>query len=302
MKTVVERVVAGLPFDGPSRRALDETLCDWTYEEAAATTRARRMGVCARSVIGVMRTIVLTIGSEVARIPAGWLLPRLAGFLVVPALVLAATGWGHVAVAMPATSDRWFELTALALPQAALALMPLALFVVAARAPTRQVPALGLAVAAACAVFILSAWLVPAAGRRFHVLAYAMTAAIDPAHAAERLPSGPGDQVMVAVIADAIKRPGGPAMGVVLFRTGLALLAAAFTLWGSAVSRAPAPLRRHRLGLVAGTYVLGIALLPSQWELGAHAPALVGLIPWMASAFAFVGAIRLSRPPDQRSN
>jgi hypothetical protein len=299
MKAIVERVVTGLPFDEPSRRALDETLCDWTYEGAAAATRARRMVVCARSFISVMRTIVLTVGSEVARIPTGWLLPRLAGFLVVPVLVLAATGWGHVAVPLPVTSDRWLELTTLGLPQAAIALLPLALFVVAARASTRPVPALGLAVAAACAVFALSAWVVPAAGRQFHVLAYAMTAGLDPAHAAERLPSGPGDLAGFALIADAIKRPRGPAMAVVLFRTGLVLLAAAFTLWGSAVSRAAVPLRRNRLRLVAGGYVLAIALLPSQWELGAHAPAPVGLIPWMATALAFVGAIRLSRPADR---
>lgn len=297
----IHRLLAGLPFDEPSRRALGETFCDWEHE-AAAATGARRIVVFVRSIAGVLRTIVTAVAFEISRIPSGWLLPRLGGLLVLPVLLLAGLGWGHVAAPVPAMSDRWLELTTLALPQAAVALLPLALFIVAAgvtarvtaRAPARPLPAVGLAVAASLAVLALSAWVLPAAGWQFHVSAYALSSGLDPTAAAERLRAGPGDLPIAALVAQAIERPWSPAMGVLLFRTGLAALAATFTLWGSALSRAAAPLRPGRLGTVIAVYAIGVALLPSQWELGAHAPALVGLIPWLAAVVAIAAITRLT--------
>ena len=84
-------------------------------------------------------------------------------------------------------------------------------------------------------------------------------------------------------------------MGVLLFRTGLAVTAAVFVFFGGAAARVSNALRRSWVTIVVTIYGLGIALLPSQWELGGHAPAVVGLIPWCAAALALMCSVTLAR-------
>lgn len=299
MRRAVGRLLDLLPFDRQSRRALDEALRDWAHEHAGADTTFRRGLVCARSLLGVARTIVSTMAREVTRIPAGWLTARLLLAMIPPVLVLATLGWGHMLPRIPLPWALRFEMAGFVLPQAALAVLPLALLLVVAWPHRdRTVPALGLAATALLGALAIGAWILPIANRAFHVAAYASSSNIDRATAARTLLPAPPDLPSFELVSRAIERPAGPPMGVLLFRTGLAVMAAAFVLLGSALARRPQAVRRLRITAVALVYGLGLALLPAQWELGGHAPAVVGLIPWAAAIGALMSSI--SRPHEHQ--
>jgi hypothetical protein len=169
--------------------------------------------------------------------------------------------------------------------------------VVGRSSSARPVPAIGLAVGVFLTMIVAAAWVLPAANRQFHVTVYALASQSDIASAAGRLPETPADLSPPALVASAMRRPAGPGMGVLLFRTGLASLAAAFVVLGSAVSRLPAGRRRKWTAMLTTAYALGVGLMPSQWELGGHAPAVVGLIPWITAGWACVGAATLAAQP-----
>jgi hypothetical protein len=305
VRTAVAAFLAWLPFDPRSRRALDETIADWTHEQGEADTGVRRGLVCARALIGVARAVVQTIACEVVRIPAGWLATRLMLVMAAPAVLLAVLGWGHVPAPNAMSWDSWFELGILVLPQALMATLPMALFaVVACSYRHRTVPALGLALVVLLSMLALGAWVLPVANRDYHVAAYSLRSNSDPAAAALRLPLAPNDLPPLDLAVSAASRPAGPHMGVLLFKTGLAMMAAAFVLLGAAVAQVSRSVRRSWIALIVPAYCLGLALVPSSWELGGHAPAFVGLIPWCAAGCALACSVSLQRTqqPEERTS
>jgi hypothetical protein len=142
-------------------------------------------------------------------------------------------------------------------------------------------------------VLAVGAWGLPAASRLFHQVAYAPQTNVTPAEADGRLRVGPPDLMPLDLIGSAVQRPFGPSMAVLLFRSGLAFLCASFVVLGSAAGRLDRRRRRACVVLVTAAYAAGIALLPSEWELGGHAPAPVGLIPWIGSGLAITYSITL---------
>jgi hypothetical protein len=301
MRRAVAALLACLPFDPRGRRALDETLLDWAEEMRTAQTRGQRALAGVLGAIGIGRTIVGVTALEVLRLPFGWLIGRLLIGVGVPAALIVlfdssglrrlifAEGYGF-------TWANRVGVVALLLPQAALLVVPIALFVIAAYPPReRRVPAVGFAGAALVCLLAFAGWIVPIANQEFRVVmlnAWTSHRGIEARPLArglnELLPGALVTQVAQARRAD-------PALTVLLLKTGLAALAATLVLAGSGAAALSRRRRRWWVAFGLMVYIAGIAGIPAAAGLDAHAHPLVGLSPWLLAVLALTVSVSLVR-------
>ena len=100
MRRAIAWVLAGLPFDARSRRAIDETLLDWDREATEAQTLSAATGAEVRGVLSIARVTSRSVLREA--IDFGWCRElgrrfRIAFLsLLVPVLILTVMGLADV--------------------------------------------------------------------------------------------------------------------------------------------------------------------------------------------------------------
>jgi len=159
MRRVIAWCVAGLPFGARSRRAIDETLNDWTHEVREAPTRGRRTLTGVQGMLSIARVVSISIVREA--VDPGWcreLAPRW-GLVAAVVMLLA------LATAAPMADARGvgtLTVAVLNVPLLLLAVMPPAIFLMFAWRPvSRAVPTAGTACVLAVVGLALAGWLVP---------------------------------------------------------------------------------------------------------------------------------------------
>jgi hypothetical protein len=162
MRRAVDAFVRGLPLDDRSRRVLDETLLDWELEAVGAPTPSSRFVVELRSLLAVARAFVFVSVRDLPRVPAWWLLGRLALFGVVP-----------VAILMSFSRDPW-PIQTLRLGIKVLAgWLPLAFFYsIAWRPAARRPPILAVAVCGSALIAAFVLYISPHVMWRFYELQF----------------------------------------------------------------------------------------------------------------------------------
>ena len=174
MRRVVAALLAVLPFDPRSRRALDETLLDWAHEEARARSAPQRAVTSLRGPAGVARAFAWAVLQETGHVPYGWLAGRIAMFVLLPAALMAVWLYAHMwpgLVALASTGSR-LELSGLLVPHEIEVLLPVMFFLAAACARgERHLPGLGLALVASALTLAFTGWIEPLANHRFAVAA-----------------------------------------------------------------------------------------------------------------------------------
>jgi hypothetical protein len=296
MRRVIATLLDRLPFDDRSRRAIDQTLLDWTHEASEALTPAGRCRVAAVGLSGVARTVAASVALEVAHVPLAWLMWRVALVAAAPAALMAlpwvldlqsdaAASWS--ALLPPAVS---------LLPQAAVVILPAALFVAVAYPPLdRMVPAIGLSLMAVIGTLAIGAWVVPAANHYFRLSEYALAAGVDITEAGRRVWRGPGELGPLELWARAREDWSTPFTGVLLFKGGLAALSGALVVLGGCVAGIPRRRRWLPVVLVPAAYCLAFGPLSGSMRWAAHAAWVVGLWPWLLALLVIAAALRIGR-------
>jgi hypothetical protein len=123
MKRFITRFLDGLPFDARSRRAIDETLEDWSYEQAEVHTGTGRLLAAVRGVLAVFRVASLSVLREL--VDFGWCrgLARRSGAV---AALLYAIGLVPLLTAVPALGLRTVVVAVMALPILFIVMIPAA--------------------------------------------------------------------------------------------------------------------------------------------------------------------------------
>jgi hypothetical protein len=165
MRRVVRAIVDGLPLDARSRRVMDEALLDWTHEAASSSSIGARVCVDVRSVVSIVRALVLVSVRETTAIPIAWLAGRVVLFGLLPALVFVMAAPGRLPrllAELPALQGA--EVTLAIAIETLVVTLPLALFyTVAWRPATRSLPTVGMAFAGSGLVVVYLAGILPLA-------------------------------------------------------------------------------------------------------------------------------------------
>jgi hypothetical protein len=140
MRRVISWLLAGLPFDARSRRAIDETLLDWEGEVREAKTAWERTVTELRGVASIARVTSLSVVRE--SVDFSWLRGLGRRFVVAGGVIMA------LALVLSATATREFALNLRMLlwfvPMLATMALPATLFLIIAWRPSgRCVPSLG---------------------------------------------------------------------------------------------------------------------------------------------------------------
>ena len=162
MRRAIAWVLAGLPIDARSRRAIDETLLDWDREATEAQTLSAATGAEVRGVLSIARVTSRSVLREA--IDFGWCRElgrrfRIAFLsLLVPVLILTVMGLADVGL----DALRLGVLLMLAL--GTWYLPPVLLLIIGWRPLKAEFPAAGAALVATLGAAVLAGWLVPTAG------------------------------------------------------------------------------------------------------------------------------------------
>ena len=168
MKRLLTWLIGGLPFGPRSRRAIDETLADWTHEADTAPTAARRALVSLQGMLSIGRVVSIAVVREAVDLSWCHGLGRRCGVVAVIALLLAFTSSVPM---MDGPGPQALVIGALGVPLLLLAMLPPAVFLIFAWRPvSRTVPTLGAAALLAVAVLALAGWLVPLSGEAINAL------------------------------------------------------------------------------------------------------------------------------------
>jgi hypothetical protein len=166
MRRLVGRLLEILPFDPRSRRAIDETLLDWAREAGQASSIGGRSVAHVLGLLGVLRAAAGCSLSEIWRAPVRWIALRLMWFGVPMSLLLTLPQVTHLAKSIG--GFRAAEAFVWLLPGSLiLAAAPALLLALAWRPGQRHVPAIGTAIIASLAMFVLWGWLLPLSNERF---------------------------------------------------------------------------------------------------------------------------------------
>jgi hypothetical protein len=166
----VHWLVSAVPFDPRGRRAIDETLADWTVEEQEATTILERAFVDVRGASALARTSMLALLRETALIPGMGLSGRLLLLSAVPAICLAAP-WGLRLHMQAHLSWRTaVSASVVVAQQNMLLLLPWTLFAATVVPPRgHRIPYAGLAMVSALLIAAVGFWGLPLANQALRV-------------------------------------------------------------------------------------------------------------------------------------
>jgi hypothetical protein len=168
MRRIVAWFFGGIPFDGRSRRAIDETLMDWAHEVRQAPTRGRRAFATLQGALAVARVVSLSVLREAADLD--WCRGLVLRFGLL-AGVVALFSVGQSAIMFPGLGAGILRVSFLTTPVILLALLPPALLLILAWRPAgRSVPTAGAACLLAVASLVLAGWLVPLSSDRVNDL------------------------------------------------------------------------------------------------------------------------------------
>ena len=174
MRRIISWLLAGLPFDARSRRAIDETLLDWEGEATEALRQAQgrrdwveRTVTEVRGVASIARVTSMSVLRE--SIDFSWLRGLGRRFAVAALVVFVLTLLLGFQVA-EVLGLRAFGIGLLLLPAAVLSAMPPVLLIVIGWRPAVSRSTLGAAVATAVVAFGLMQWVLPLFNEEFRVL------------------------------------------------------------------------------------------------------------------------------------
>ena len=174
MRWLVE-VTIGAMLDARSRRAIEETLLDWSHEAQLARGLLSRVLCHARAILAIARTLASIVLHEVAELPKSGVWIRVGLWLIVSfALYQTASSFQLPARATPAAK----LVTSLMLfPSWIVLFGPVALFLGTMwqpRADQPRTPFLGLAVLAVIGAFVLAGWVAPIGNQEFREIVFEM--------------------------------------------------------------------------------------------------------------------------------
>jgi hypothetical protein len=159
MRGIVTWCVGALPFGANSRRAIDETLADWAYEEDYVKTGGERWRAGLRGVLSVALVVSHSIGREAFDFKWGHGLARRCG--VVAGLVVLLTFLSGFMMPVAGTIEI-IPVVLLGIPLHLLIISPPAIFLALAwRSETRSTPTVGTACFLTILTLLLSGWVVP---------------------------------------------------------------------------------------------------------------------------------------------
>ena len=270
MRSLASTMLSWIPFDARSRRAIDETLLDWTHEAAAAATPGARIAVNLRSTLALLRTLVFASAAETWRVPTLWFVSRLLILLILPASLLTWPAFDRLAASLKFPSLAAVDAFAMLVLNTATAIAPLAFFYFPGWLPRRRsVPLLGLALAAACLTLLATGWIVPATNQRFREVVYTTLsggASLDNPHLAR----GWAEMTLPELaFGDA------NAVALLISRLGLVAAAGAFVFAGAVLTRGS---RRRRMA----AWVVPIGCFYAVIGLAELLPAIGVRAPWQA--------------------
>jgi hypothetical protein len=291
VRRAVTSLLAALPFEPRSRRAIDETLLDWAHEADGAETPGRRFVVHARSGAGLLRALVVSSALETLRLPLHWFASRVVVLLALPSVVLVLASYGFSPSAAREASATYRHALLLLVPDAAAWLAPMAFFYFAVWAPRQRCPpVIGVALAASVCTFVVAGWIAPVSNQRFRVQVFNAVAQ-GHADAGPVLTKGLTELTLFELAGRAFEGSPG-ALNMVGYRTGKAAAAGIFVLFGAAVMQRAR--RQWWLWLVPPAVV--VAELQLRSALQAMASLRVeGLTVWVLAVAALIIALWL--PP-----
>jgi hypothetical protein len=159
MRQITTWCVGALPFAASSRRAIDETLADWAYEEDYVQTRGEQWRASLRGMFSVALVVLLSIGRETFDFKWGHGLARRCGVVAGLAVLLTILSGSMLPVA---GAPEMIAVGLLGIPLHLLIITPPAIFLALAwRSATRNIPTVGTACFLAILTLLLSGWIVP---------------------------------------------------------------------------------------------------------------------------------------------
>ena len=164
-------VMVGPLLDLRARRAIEETLFDWSHEAQLAGDPLARLSCHARAMVALARTAASIILSEIAGLPTNTVWLRIGLWFLLPfPLVLYADGWLRFSHASQASAGLQLMLALLLLPTWSMLFGPLAFFLGALQRPrsaAARTPFLGVAVVSLALGLCVAGWIMPAANHTF---------------------------------------------------------------------------------------------------------------------------------------
>jgi hypothetical protein len=152
-------------LDSRARRALEETLLDWSHEAALARSVLGRLFCHARAILALTRTIAAVMLWELIAIGRSTVLFRTASWLAVGFILLSVVGTGQWWQRFPV--QLWDDLLLMSLAGSAFGMMPLALYLAARRSARSPTPFLGLMLASLLVMWLASDWVLPETFQHF---------------------------------------------------------------------------------------------------------------------------------------
>jgi hypothetical protein len=159
MRSIIAWCIDQLPFEPRSRRAIAETLADWTHEQLEAPSRNRSTLASVRGVLAIVRVVSFALVRETTDF--GWNrgLARRWGYVAALTIALAFV---TVVPMIDAAGPQTIALALLGVPLPLLAVLPPAIFLVLAWHPVARVgPTAGTACFLCLITLVLAGWLVP---------------------------------------------------------------------------------------------------------------------------------------------
>jgi hypothetical protein len=152
-------------LDSRARRAIDETLLDWSHEAALARGGLRRLFCHSRAMLALTRTIASIMLSEFIAIGRSVVPLRTAFWLAVGFIVLSVVGTGQWWQRFPV--QLWDDLLLMSLAGSVFGMMPLALYLAARRSARSRTPFLGLMLGSMLVMWLASDWVLPETFQHF---------------------------------------------------------------------------------------------------------------------------------------
>jgi hypothetical protein len=266
MRRVIEFVLAAIPLDARGRRAIDETLLDWSYEADRAATQAGRLWCGLRALASVGSTLASLAVAECADVPRSRWLLRFGVYLTAIAVLFTLNSSAHPVFGGIEPAFRQPVLIGLVFVGAAAVSAPVLLFlstVPADRAGRRRTPFFGLAIAAFVAMIGVNGWAVPIANQEFRQTVFQANGG------AGTIRPGPNELTLPQLFFRSEPPPGWRAnapFGRPGVRLGMAAAASVMVLLAAEVQR----LSRRRRWLAAAGVLLSYQFLPTALSVAAR--------------------------------
>jgi hypothetical protein len=170
---MIASLLRALPLDARGRRAVDETLADWKLEDERPGSPGRRAWHSVLGCASLFRVLAGLTVQDTITMPMGWLLGRLALFLLVPSVLTALPVLIQLFHSPSLRTPSGLVAALLLLPAGIAAMLPLGFFFAVARPPRdRSVPILGAMLWSFLLALVITNWAVPSANQTFREITF----------------------------------------------------------------------------------------------------------------------------------